>query len=107
MVTASIMGLVGLAPSPPAEQAAASRFSFRMARMTYKSKFPLPVQATGFRFLTDPSLPTNSVLEIDTAANPLRVDFDKEQLEKLARDATLAAAKCSPKKGWSIERPRT
>jgi hypothetical protein len=78
-----------------------------MARMTYKSKFPLPVQATGFRFLTDPLLPTHAVLEIDTAANPLRVDFDKEQLEKLARQATLAAAKCSPKKGWSIERPRT
>jgi hypothetical protein len=78
-----------------------------MARMTYKSKFPLPVQVTGFRFLTDPSRPTHAVLEIDTAANPLRVDFDKEQLEKLARDATLVAAKCSPKKGWSIERPRT
>jgi hypothetical protein len=83
------------------------RFPFREARMTYKSKFPLPVHATGFRFLTDPSLPTHAVLEVDTAANPLRVDFDKEQLEKLARDATLAAAKCSPKKGQSIERPRT
>ena len=83
------------------------RFPFREARMTYKSKFPLPVQATGFRFLTDPSLPTHAVLEIDTAASPLRVDFDKEQLEKLARDATFAAAKCSPKKGQSIERPRT
>ena len=78
-----------------------------MARMTYKSKFPLPVQATGFRFITDPSLPTHAALEVDTAANPLRVNFDKEQLEKLARDATFAAAKCSPKKGQSIERPRT
>jgi hypothetical protein len=67
--------------------------------MTCKSKFPLPVHATGFRFLTDPSLPTHAVLEIDTAANPLRVDFDKEQLEKLARDAILAGRQVQPPKG--------
>ena len=70
--------------------------------MTYKSKFPLPMHATGFRFLTDPSLPTHAVLEIDTVANPLRVNFDKEQLEKLARDANIRSRQMQPQEGAGL-----
>jgi hypothetical protein len=50
----------------------------------------------GFRFLTSPSLPTMAVLEVDTPTNPVRIGFDKEQLEALAKAAAAAAAKTDP-----------
>ena len=57
------------------------------------SKLPLPVRALAFRFRTSPALPTVAVLEVDTETNPVRIGFDKGQLERLARDAARTAAK--------------
>jgi uncharacterized membrane protein len=57
------------------------------------SKLPLPVAATDFRFLTSPSLPTVAILEVDTEGNPVRIAFEREQLQRLAQLATISAAK--------------
>jgi hypothetical protein len=57
------------------------------------SKLPLPVLALNFRILTSPSYPEGAVLEADTDTNPIRIGFGKAQLERLARQAGLAAAK--------------
>jgi hypothetical protein len=65
------------------------------SRSIPSSKFPLPIETTGFRILTSPSLPTHVVLEFDTAANPVRVRLDKSQLKKLERLAGIAASKTS------------
>jgi hypothetical protein len=43
--------------------------------MTYdpQSKHPLPVEVTGFVFLTSPDAPAHAVLEFQTLTNPVRV----------------------------------
>ena len=61
------------------------------SRSIPSSKFPLPIKATGFRILTSSSLPTHAILEIDTAANPVRIGLDKPQLKKLERLVGKAA----------------
>jgi hypothetical protein len=61
--------------------------------MVDPAKLPLPVRATGFRFLASPTLPTIAVLEVETESNPVRIGFDIDQLEELARSAGNAAAR--------------
>jgi hypothetical protein len=63
--------------------------------MTYdpQSKLPLPVEVTGFVFLTSPAAPAYTVLEFQTLANPVRVFLTKRQVEKLAAEARIAATK--------------
>jgi hypothetical protein len=59
------------------------------------SKLPLPILAKGFRFrfVTSPAWPVGAVLEVDTDTNPIRIGFDRAQLEALSRQAAIAAAK--------------
>jgi hypothetical protein len=57
------------------------------------SRLPLPILAKGFRLLTSPAWPVGAVLEVDTDTNPIRIGFDRAQLEALSRQAAIAAAK--------------
>jgi hypothetical protein len=58
-----------------------------------RSKLPLPVEVSGFEFLSSPAAPTHAVLEFWTESNPLRVFLTKAQLEQLASKAAIAATK--------------
>jgi hypothetical protein len=58
-----------------------------------ESKLPLPVEATDLAIRMNPSIATHAVLEFETATNPIRIFLTRRQLQKLARDAELAAAK--------------
>jgi hypothetical protein len=58
-----------------------------------RSKLPLPVEVTGFEFLSSPAAPTHAVLEFWTEGNPLRVFLTKAQLQELASKAAIAAIK--------------
>jgi hypothetical protein len=53
-------------------------------------------RAKGFRFATEPSDPTVTVLEVDANAGTARIGLDREQLEALSRAAMLAAMKLAP-----------
>jgi len=57
------------------------------------SKYPLPSEASDFRFLISDSAPGHAVLEFDTPSNPVRVFLSKEQLKRLVREAGITAAK--------------
>jgi hypothetical protein len=61
--------------------------------MIDQSKLPVPVRATSLRFLNNPRLPMIAILEVETDTNPVRIGFDKAQLEELARAAAIAAVK--------------
>jgi hypothetical protein len=63
------------------------------SRSIPSSKFPLPIESTGLRMLSSRALPTQAILEIDTAANPIRIWLDKSQLKKIERLAGIAASK--------------
>ncbi|MGA3302093.1 MAG: hypothetical protein ABSC72_02260 [Methylovirgula sp.] len=58
-----------------------------------KSKLPLPVEVLGFAFLASPAAPTHTVLEFQTAENPVRIFLSKVQAEALAAKAKIAASK--------------
>ena len=60
------------------------------------SNVPVPAQAIGFRFVTNPELPTVAILEVDTEANPVRIAFNKQQLAELSNQAALAATRTEP-----------
>ena len=57
-----------------------------------KSKLPLPVEASDFRFLVSASAPGHAVLEFDTPTNPIRVFLSKEQIERLETQARITFA---------------
>jgi hypothetical protein len=61
-----------------------------------ESKLPLPVMSLDFRFLTSNAQPQVSILEVQTNGNPIRIGFDRHQLEKLSRQAAIAATKVTP-----------
>jgi hypothetical protein len=56
-------------------------------------KFPVPVEATNFVFLSSPAAPMHAVLEFHTATNPVRIFLTKPQLVLLAAKAAVAANK--------------
>jgi hypothetical protein len=58
-----------------------------------ESKLPLPVEVTDLAIRKNPSIATHAVVEFVTAANPIRVFLTKQQLQKLSKDARVAAAK--------------
>jgi hypothetical protein len=60
------------------------------------AKYPLPSEATDFRFLISDNAPGYAVLEIDTPSNPVRMFLSKEQLDRLATEAKIASVKL----GW-------
>ena len=56
-------------------------------------KYPVPSEASDFRFLTSASAPDHAVLEIDTPTSPIRLFLSRDQLEQLAVKAGIARAK--------------
>ena len=56
-------------------------------------KYPVPSEATDFRFLTSDEAPGHAVLEFDTPSNPVRVFISKELLKRLVTEAGIAVAK--------------
>jgi hypothetical protein len=61
-----------------------------------QSKLPLPVEVTGFEFLSSPAAPSHAVLEFQTAENPIRVFLTHAQIRELMVKAQRASAKIEP-----------
>ena len=56
-------------------------------------KLPVPSRVSDFRFRRDRKAPGYTVLEFDTATNPIRVFLSKEQLDELIAQARLTSEK--------------